>query len=133
MTLPLKVGGTTVTIQEMVEDSFGDHVYTDVQTITGCMMFPSFSTSGRVVWRAENTAGGQDVITQMVTVYLPYGTNVKATGRVLIHPDGMDVIAPDDTLTRKENAYQVMGNPMPWKNALTGWAPATEVALLRIS
>lgn len=132
MTLPLKVGGTTVTVQRMVEDAYGDHAYTDAFTVDGCMTFPSFSTSGRVAWRSENTSGGQDVVTQMTTLYMPYGSDVRPTDRLLLHPDGMEVVAQDDVVTRKENTFQVLGEPMPWKNMLTGWSPALEVALTRV-
>jgi hypothetical protein len=69
----------------------------------------------------------------MVTLYMPHGSDVGPTDRVLLHPEGMAVIPADDAVTRRENAYQILGEPMAWKNALTGWAPAVEVALVRVS
>jgi hypothetical protein len=132
-TLPLKVGGTTITVQTSVQNPRGDHTYTDRVTIPGCLMFPSFSVTGRISTRSESNAGGADVVTDNRTVYAPFGSDVRATDRVLIHPDGMATIDPADTALRKRIAYQVLGEPMQWKNALTGWTPACEIALNRVT
>lgn len=132
-TLPLKVGGTTITVQTATQNARGDRVYADRLTIEGCLMFPSFSTTGRVSPRAESTAGGNDVVTDQRTVYAPYGSDVRATDRVLIHPEGMATIDPNATALRRRIAYQVLGEPMQWKNALTGWTPACEIALQKVT
>lgn len=131
--LPLKTGGTTITVQSAVQNSRGDRVYTDRVTIAGCLMFPSFSPTGRITYRSEQSGGGADVVTDARTVYAPFGTDVGPTDRVLIHPDGMATIDPADTALRKRIAYQVMGEPMQWTNELTGWSPACEIALTRIT
>jgi hypothetical protein len=55
-TLPLRSGGTTVTFQTATESPYGDRVYVDRITITGCLMFPGFSTTGRISTRSESTA-----------------------------------------------------------------------------
>lgn len=132
-TLPLRSGGTTVTFQTATESPYGDRVYVDRVTITGCLMFPGFSTTGRISTRSESTDGGADVVTDARTVYAPYGSDVRATDRALIHPIGMATIPSNDTVTRREAAYQVMGNPMQWRNELTGWAPACEIALIKVT
>jgi hypothetical protein len=132
-TLPLKVGGTTITVQTSVQNPRGDRVYTDRVTIAGCLMFPSFSTTGRISPRSESLANGADVVTDSRTVYAPYGSDIRPTDRVLIHPDGMATIDPADAALRKRIAYQVLGEPMQWRNALTGWAPACEIGLQRIT
>jgi hypothetical protein len=132
-TLPLRTGGTTITIQSAVTDAQGDRVYTDRLTVSGCLMFPSFSTTGRISYRSEQSGQGADVVTDSRTVYAPFGTDVSATDRVLIHPAGMATIDPANTALRKRIAYQVMGEPMQWTNALTGWSPACEIALTRVT
>jgi hypothetical protein len=131
--LPLKVGGTTITTQTATQNNRGDRVYVDRETITGCLMFPSFSTTGRMSTRAESTGGGGDIVMDNRTVYAPFGVDVRATDRVLLHPDGMATIDPADTALRRRIAYQVLGEPMQWRNALTGWAPACEIGLQRIT
>lgn len=131
-TLPLRTGGTTITVQTAAENPYGDREYTDRVTIPGCLMFPSFSTTGRISYRSENSGGGADVVTDARTVYAPYGSDVRPTDRVLIHPVGVATIPANDPM-RREIAYQVMGNPMQWKNALTGWAPACEIALVKVT
>jgi hypothetical protein len=130
--LPLKVGGTTITTQTATQNNRGDRVYVDRETIVGCLMFPSFSTTGRMSTRSESTGGG-DVVMDNRTVYAPFGVDVRATDRVLLHPDGMATIDPADTALRRRIAYQVLGEPMQWRNALTGWAPACEIGLQRIT
>jgi hypothetical protein len=131
--LPLKVGGTTITTQTATQNNRGDRVYVDRETIVGCLMFPSFSTTGRMSTRSESTGGGGDVVMDNRTVYAPFGVDVRATDRVLLHPDGMATIDPADTALRRRIAYQVLGEPMQWRNALTGWAPACEIGLQRIT
>lgn len=132
MTLPLKTGGTTVTILDMVENALGDKTWTDGKTVQGCMFFPSFSTTGRVSLRSEQTAGGSDVVNASRTLYMPFDTKVGPTSRVLIHPPGIDDIEDVDAKARREGTYDVLGEPMFWRNQLTGWAPCCEVALVRI-
>jgi hypothetical protein len=132
MTLPLRSGGQTVTILHEVQDAYGDKTWVDGQTIIGCMSFPAFSNRGRISWRMENTAGGDDIIMSIKTLYLPYDVTISGTDRVLIHPDGVDSITEIDDQQRHDGTYDVMGDPMYWKNGLTGWAPCCEAALVRI-
>jgi hypothetical protein len=132
MTLPMRSGGTTITILHETQDAFGDRTWVDGQTIQGCLFFSAFNTSGRILWRGEQTSSGDDVVTAMRTLYLPYEVTILPTDRVLIHPDGVDSITEIDDTMRRENTYDVMGEPMKWRNGLTGWAPCTEAALLRV-
>jgi hypothetical protein len=132
-TLPLKSGGTTITILHPLRTAYGDTSWDDGKTITGCMYFPSFSNRGRIMWRGEQTANGDDVVLAMRTLYMPFDTVIAATDRVLVHPPGLDLISQIDDLTRREGTYDVMGEPMYWQNQLTGWAPCCEVALLRVT
>ena len=134
-TLPLKTGGTTVTILHEDEDSNGDRTWTDGATINGCLEFPSFSNSGRVTWRSERQDSGSDVVTESRTCYLPFDTVVGPTDRILIHPDGDTSTDAThlDAAYRRENSFDILGEPMYWKNMLTGWAPVCECALVRVS
>lgn len=132
-TLPLKHGGTTVTVLHQTENAYGDRAWVDGETVPGCLDFPGYSTTGRISFRSESTTSGEDVVTQTRTVYMPFDTQVRAVDRILIHPPGVAVVPPEDTVTRRLNTYDVLGEPMHWRNVLTGWAPATEVALIRIA
>lgn len=131
-TLPLKSGGTTVTILHPTEDAWGDKTWADGDTIAGCLDFPSFSSTGRISYRAESTITGADIVTETRTLYMPFGTVVGPLDRILIHPDGQPDV-PTDPEVRRHNTYDILGEPMQWKNILTGWAPACEVALIRIT
>jgi hypothetical protein len=135
-TLPLKTGGTTVTVLHEQEDTNGDKTWVDGATINGCLEFPSFSNSGRVTWRSERQTSGSDVVTDSRTAYLPYDAVVGPVDRLLLHPVGDD-LATDathlDAAYRREHSYDILGEPMYWKNQLTGWAPVCECALVRIS
>jgi hypothetical protein len=132
-TLPLKTGGTTVTILHETQDTNGDKTWADGVTITGCLQFPSFSNSGRVTWRSERQTSGSDVVTDSRTLYMPFGTTVGPTDRILIHPDGQNDPATLDAAYRREHSYDILGEPMQWQNMLTGWAPVCECALVRVS
>jgi hypothetical protein len=134
VTEDIDIGGDVrVTVQRSATDWRGDETYTDHHVIEGCLEVPSFSTTGRISTRAERDG----VLTDSRTIYVPYKSDVLATDRVVIHPDGMLVLPPADTPEgieiRRVNGYQVLGRPMDWSDPLSGWQPGTEVALMKVS
>ncbi len=125
--IPLPFGQIRVTVQHTVTDEFNDPTYTDAFQIDGCLEFPGFSVRGGQRGNEES-----NVVTDQRTLYLPpEAPEVLATDRIIIHPPGVALI-PAGSPLRRTNAYQVIGRPMEWVHAMTGWAPGIEVALQRV-
>lgn len=131
--IPLAHGGERVLVQRTTYDRFNDPTYTDHHYIDGVAIFTGFSTSGRI---SPNVETGNELMSSL-TLYAPPHSDITAYDRIIRVPKGMTTVPPESDVQgkaiRKENAFQVLGNPMDWVNTLTGWAPGMEVALRRIS
>lgn len=123
----------TVTVQRTVFSKYDDRTYVDHHQIHGCTEYPTANTAGTVGYRTESATGGGEVLNDARTLLVPAGSDVLSTDRVIIHPRGVALIPAEDKVTRKENAYQVLGRPMDWSSPLTGWAPGMEITLLRVA
>lgn len=105
MTLPLAVGGISVTVQRATIDRFNDAAYADHHVIDGCLEYPTSST--------EVNAAVTDA-------------------RMLLVPSGSDIV-PTDRIRLGGLLYQVEGLPKDWVDPFTGWAPGMQVTLERVS
>ncbi len=125
--IPLPFQGVRVTVQHTLTDEFNDPTYTDAFQVDGCLEFPGFSARGGQ--RGQEESG---VVTDQRTLFMPPDSpEVGPTDRIIIHPPGVLTIPPNSPL-RRSNAYQVLGRPMEWVHAMTGWAPGIEVSLQRV-
>lgn len=108
----LGLGGETVTVQRGTvtsgrrNDTAIDWTNPTVHTVAGCLIAPR-STS-------ENLDGRQGVIVG-VTVYMPTGTDVLATDRLVI----------------RGKPYEIDGEPGDWRSPLHPICDGIEVAAKR--
>jgi hypothetical protein len=87
------------------EDGDGNDVFTDTPTfLAGCVFNPGTSLEA---------VQGQDVLTVKPTVYLPAGSVLKPTDRLIVRGD----------------TYEVDGKANAWVSPFTGWSPGVEVHL----
>jgi hypothetical protein len=101
--------GVTITVKRGGTDSrTGDPLPTTEHTVERCGVAPRSS--------AETNNLGNAVITGL-TVFAPYGADIRATDTVLIPGD------PD--------AWYVEGEAGHWRNPFTGWQAGTQFALTR--
>jgi hypothetical protein len=115
--------GVTVTIQRATPNRFNDNTYADHHQIPGCIEYPTATTE-------EGTTNTH--VTDNRELLLPPGSDILATDRVLLHPLGVAIVAPDDPI-RRTNIYQVLGGAKDWQNPFTGWHPGMQVSLERIT
>lgn len=99
----------TVTVHRTARDAFGDLVDTATHTIDRCALLRHSTNEDR---------DARDQITETVTLAVPAGADITATDEVTL-PDG----------TR----WHVDGRPHRLHSPLTGWEPATAVALRRVT
>jgi endonuclease YncB( thermonuclease family) len=92
-----------------VPDAFGNDTWTTAATPVQAVYAPGSSS--------ENVGQGRDALTLQPTVYLPGGTDVRAVDAVVIDGD----------------TFEVDGEPIDWRHALTGWNPGVEVRLRRVT
>ena len=76
--------------------------------IDGCAWAPRYAS--------ETTGGGNTTITGL-SLFVPYGADIRADDVVLLPGD--------------DRVWEVDGEPGDWRNPFTDWRPGTEVALKR--
>lgn len=105
--------GETVTLLPRVEgavDRYGAVTYTwpgPGVAVSPCGFDPGTSVESAVPYRTT--------VNTQPTVYMPAGTSVKATDRVIV----------------RGVTFDVDGDPGVYVNPFTGWAPGVEVKLTR--
>lgn len=125
--LPLKRGGIRVTVQRSTRSSLGDVTWNDDHFLDGCLAYMT-----GVGTETGQGGGAADVLTDTRTLLCGPGSDLLATDRVILHPQGVDTI-PANSPLRKSNVYQVLGEPIDWYNPMTGWRPGMEARLSRIT
>lgn len=104
--------GETVVLVRRVRsgrDVYGDDVFTESETtLTGV---PAWPTSSR------EDVQGADTIFDLVTVYLPAGTDVESIDAVLVYG----------------GRYEVVGQPQPFVSPFSGFNPGLPVSLERVT
>jgi len=104
--------GQTVTVISRTvsgQDAYGNDTYSETSTaITPCVVQSSGSTE---------TIEFTDQVSDELTVFLPYGTDVKAI--YAIQWDG--------------NKYEVQGNPSQWQSPFSGHTSPIQIRATRIT
>jgi hypothetical protein len=105
--------GEAVTVRRATigTDDYGDPVpasWADLETYPRCAVWPSSST--------EVNDNRSAVITSL-EMALPAGADVRST----------------DRLVWRGATYEVIGEPFPWHNPFTGWQPATQVTVQKVT
>ena len=90
------------------EPALGDWSSASELPIPGCAVVPVSSDEAPTVDRAQ--------LSTLATIFAPYGTDIQPEDRVRT-PDGV--------------VWSVEGHPAHWRNAFTGWTPATVINLRR--
>ena len=108
MTFPFGQSVSLVKRTKSGVDAFGNDVFTTTSTVVSGVFAPGGSSE---------QIQGQDVIVSQPTVYLPAGTDVAAVDAIDINGD----------------RFEVDGSPNDWRNPFTGWRPAVEVRLRRVT
>lgn len=104
---------TVVRVRGATTDRYGDPAGTDARvTLTGCAVAPRSSSD-------IDGEGRQGVIVG-VTLYAPYGTDLK-------HTDKFEITG----LGTMDDIYEADGDAGQWKSPLTSWEAGTEIALKR--
>lgn len=95
----------TVTITRQSVDAYGDHAAGASHDQPGCVIWPTAAP--------EIVAGGMDITTLGLTVFMPADADILST----------------DTVTARGVVYQVSGEPGVCRSALTGTTSGIEVLL----
>lgn len=103
--------GITVTVQRGTRGKYGDIVYSDHHTLSGCAMAPRYSSE---VTDNRNT---------VIVGFSLFGPPQTGTDKVL---------ADDRIKTADGNIYRVVGEAADWEHPITGWKPGFEAALERV-
>lgn len=104
--------GDTVTVIRSTPggtDQYGDPKTSTIERIPiqGCAVAPRFSS--------DMTDRGRDGVVIGKTVYPPAGADIRATDRLELEGD----------------LYEIDGEPIEWRNPISGDAPGGEIALRR--
>lgn len=100
-------------------DQYGDPIPGTVQTfnVQGCAVSPRSAQPGS--HSKEIIDYGRMGVIEGVTLYAPFGTDIRRTDRI-------ELPAPWN------GVFEVEGEPGAWRNPFTGWEAGLEVALRRV-
>lgn len=84
------------------QPTLADWANADEVEIPGCAVAP--------VSAAEEPTVDRDKLTTLRTLYGPFGVDIKAEDRIR---------------TADGDLWNVIGDPKPWQNPMTGWEPGT--------
>lgn len=101
--------GTPVTDPYSGEETGTDWSTPTATVVTDCGVAPRLTP--------ESPANDRTLIIEGYTVFMPYGTDVLATDRVVVRGD----------------TYDVDGDVGVWRNPFTGWEPGIEVNLKKVN
>lgn len=98
----------TITVRRGGKDRYGDTLPTTDHQVEGCIWAPTTSTEANDA-SVTTTTG--------LTLYAPYGADIRATDAVLLPGDAVP--------------WYVNGDPFSWQNPFTALEAGTEVTLTR--